>query len=87
MFCKSYCPASVATPETFHNLLSEIGSAYYGRKRKQHGLDGQLQYGDFAAWQQESLASSESAQGRQYWKRQRVKLNASLPFGVRRAGR
>lgn len=75
-------PALYADVRSLTNLAREIGRAYAALCSNEPIPDGQLQYIDLAAWQNELIESDETASGRDYWRRRTkgLPLDLRLPF-------
>ena len=61
-------------------LAGEIARAYQGLSSAEDPAAQVMQYADYAAWQLEAAAGSESDQARRFWTNQAIPASLPLPF-------
>ena len=76
-------PALCADEVSLHNFIAEL-SRIYATGLEEPALTETMQYADFSAWQTDLLDSSESANGKNYWRKKEIAsfLKLQLPLEI-----
>jgi amino acid adenylation domain-containing protein/non-ribosomal peptide synthase protein (TIGR01720 family) len=77
-------PALCMDTTGLKNLLYEIGRSYTSRPGDEELAYEPMQYADFSDWQNEILASEETAAGRAYWQQNNFSARGTLNLPLRK---
>lgn len=78
-------PALCMDANGLKNLLYEIGRSYAGRAGGEESDGDPMQYADFSDWQNEILASEETAAGRDYWRQKNFSGRGALNLPLKKS--